>query len=136
MHTGLRMWMLEFLYDKYCEPFDISRLTLYYNLVCLKHYPFGALSPQFQALHLPRIGIFAAKRHAKRGLRHLSSVMSEPRGGVLDKDALEFNRAHQFYHARVEHMIGKWTMGCLFYHQVTPSNFQHSNMVLVIKHHL
>ena len=35
-HTGLRIWMLDLSYDKYCEPFDISRLTLYYMLVWLK----------------------------------------------------------------------------------------------------
>ena len=55
----------------------ISRITLHYTLVWLKHYPFDALLPCFQPLHLPRIGIFVAKRHVKRGLRHVSSVMSE-----------------------------------------------------------
>ena len=34
--TGLRIWMLE-LYEKYYEPFDISRVTLYFTLVWLKH---------------------------------------------------------------------------------------------------
>ena len=56
---GLRFWMLELLYDKYFEPSDISRLTLYY-LVRLKHYPIDPLLPCFQPLHLARIGAFAA----------------------------------------------------------------------------
>ena len=30
------------------------------------------------------------------------------RGGVLDKDALELDRVHQFYRTRVEHVTGKW----------------------------
>ena len=35
--TGLRICMLE-LYEKYYEPFDISRVTLYFTLVWLKHW--------------------------------------------------------------------------------------------------
>ena len=38
-NTGLRNWMLELLYDKYCAPFDIPRVTLFYTYVWLKHYP-------------------------------------------------------------------------------------------------
>ena len=76
-NTGLNIWMLELLFDKYCAPFDISRVTLFYTLVWLKNYPYDALLPQYQPLHLPKIGIFAAKHHIKRGLRHLSSVMAE-----------------------------------------------------------
>ena len=41
--TGLRIWMLELLYEKYCEPYDISRVMLYFTLVWLKHYPLDAL---------------------------------------------------------------------------------------------
>ena len=31
----------------------------------------------------------------------------KPPGGLLDPDALEFNRVHQFYRAKVEHQIGQ-----------------------------
>ena len=62
----LRIWMLELLYDKYCVPFDILRVTLFYTYVWLKHYPHDALLPRYQPLHLPKIGVFAAKRHVKR----------------------------------------------------------------------
>ena len=31
-NASLRIWMLELLYDKYCAPFDISRVTLFYTL--------------------------------------------------------------------------------------------------------
>ena len=37
-NTGLRIGMLEILYDKYCALFDISRVTLFYTCVWLKHY--------------------------------------------------------------------------------------------------
>ena len=30
-NTGLRIWMLELLYDKYCAPFDIPRVTSFYT---------------------------------------------------------------------------------------------------------
>ena len=76
-NTGLRIWMLELLYDKYCAPFDIPRVTLFYTCVWLKHYPHDALLPRYQPLHLPKIGVFAAKRHVRRGLQHLSLVMTE-----------------------------------------------------------
>ena len=36
-NTGLHIWMLELLYDKYCAPFDISRVMLFDTLVWLKH---------------------------------------------------------------------------------------------------
>ena len=62
--------MLELLYDKYCAPFEVSRVTLFYTLVWLKHY-------SYQPWHLPKIVIFAAKHHVKQGLQHLSSVMTE-----------------------------------------------------------
>ena len=77
-NTGLRIWMLELLYDKYCAPFDIPRVTLFHTCVWLKHYPHDALLPRYPPLHLPKIGVFAAKRHVRRGLQHLSLVMTEP----------------------------------------------------------
>ena len=55
-NTGLRIWMLELLYDKYCAPFDIPRVMLFYTCVWLK------------PLHLPKIGVFAAKRHVNHYL--------------------------------------------------------------------
>ena len=62
-NTGLRIWMLELLYDKYCAPFDIPRVTLFYTCVWLKHYPHDALLPRYQPLHLPKIGV-APPMHA------------------------------------------------------------------------
>ena len=50
-NTGLRIWMLELLYDKYCAPYDISRVTLFYTFVWLKHYPYDVLLPCYQPLH-------------------------------------------------------------------------------------
>ena len=48
-NTGLRIWMLELLYDKYCAPFDIPRVTSFYTCVWLKHYPHDALLLQFSS---------------------------------------------------------------------------------------
>ena len=56
---GLAHW--DVWNDKYCEPFDISRFTLYHSHVWLKPHPFDALLPRFQLLHLARIGIRAAQ---------------------------------------------------------------------------
>ena len=46
-NTGLRIWMLELLYDKYCASFDISRVKLFYTFVWFKHYPYDALLPRY-----------------------------------------------------------------------------------------
>ena len=46
-NTGLRIWMLELLYDEYCAPFDIPRVTLFYTCMWLKHYPHDALLPRY-----------------------------------------------------------------------------------------
>ena len=54
-----------------------TRVTLFYTCVWLKHYPQDALLPRYQPLHLPKIGVFAAKRHVRRGLQHLRLVMTE-----------------------------------------------------------
>ena len=76
-HLGLHVWLLELLYEKYCVPYDVSRLTLYYVLVWCKHYPHDALLRRYHPYHLPKIGACAARNHVRRGLRHLSAVMRE-----------------------------------------------------------
>ena len=71
-------WMFELLCDNYCAPFDISRVTLLCTPVWLKHYPYDALPPCYQWLHLPRIGIFVVKRHRSHylvPLKHRVRIM-------------------------------------------------------------
>ena len=49
---GLRIWMSELLNEKYRQPFDISRVTLYLTRLWLKLYPLDALLVRYEPLQL------------------------------------------------------------------------------------
>ena len=72
---GVHAWLAELIWDKYCQPFLVPRVTLYYVLVWMKQYPFSWMLRKFHPEHLPRIGKHAAMQHVTRGLRHLCQVM-------------------------------------------------------------
>lgn len=75
---GLEAWMCELIWDKYCKPHGVSRLSLFFGLTWMKHYPRRKLLPRYHPHHIQRrVGVAAAWNHVQLVLKHLSDHMVE-----------------------------------------------------------